>query len=340
MTIDLNGGMESSKDYFLAERPEDPEFRESASFWVSDDEGAIGLPRIGIEAVAESWEKRDLSLNLGFPDGRTVIVRDAGPGRSPVDDDGICRTFAAGALEFRCDDPFRTLTMTYDGTALDTSAASLAKGDLGGPDVHLRVDVELTCAIPPWVSGTLSKDAKELFDEGFAGAFISPRYEQLCRARGSVRLGDDEWTFTGTGLRIHRQGRRDVGGFWGHCWPSALFPSGRGFGALAFPERPNGEPTYNEAFVFDGERMIPATLVDAPWLRRLQPNGEDVSLTLRTDDGDVRIEGETILSSCMAGGTHAQFTPALQQAGVRYRWDGEESFGMMERSIPADQLEA
>jgi hypothetical protein len=45
------------------------------------------------------------------------------------------------------------------------------------------------------------------------------------------------------------------------------------------------------------------------------------------------------VSACMAGGTHHEFAPALQQAGVRYRWDGEESYGMMERSIPVDQLE-
>ena len=230
--------------------------------------------------------------------------------------------------------------MTYDGTAYDTTAAAMARGELAAaPRIPLRVDVEVTCAAPPWVSGTLNEDAAEAFHEGFAGAFISPRYEQLCTARGTVRAGDDEWSFTGTGLRIHRQGTRDVGGFWGHCWPSALFPSGRGFGGLAFPERPDGEPTYNEAYVFDGERMIPAILVDAPWLRRLQPNGEDVAVTLRTEDGDVRIEGETIVSACMPGGTHHEFAPALQQAGVRYRWDGEESYGMMERSIPVDQLE-
>jgi hypothetical protein len=339
MAIDLTSGMEASKDFFLAKCPDDPQFRESASVWVSDDQGVIGLPRVGIEAVAESWGKRDLQVNLGLPDGRAAVVRGSGEGRSPVDDDGICRTFAAGGLEFHCVEPFKTLTMTYDGTALDTTAVALAKGDLSGSKVPLRVEVELTTAAPAWVSGTLSKEAKELFDEGFAGAFISPRYEQLCTSRGSVRLGDEEWNFTGTGLRIHRQGLREVGGFWGHCWPSALFPSGRGFGALAFPERADGQPTYNEGYVFDGERMIPATIVDAPWLRRLQPNGEDVALTLRTEDGDIHIEGETILSACLAGGTHHEFAPALQQAGVRYRWDGEETFGMMERSIPVDQLE-
>ncbi len=229
--------------------------------------------------------------------------------------------------------------MSYDGPALDTTAEALTKGAVEAPSIPLRFEVELRCALPPWVSGTLTDDAKKLFDEGFAGAFISPRYEQLCTASGTVTAGDEKWSFTGTALRIHRQGLRDVGGFWGHCWPSALFPSGRGFGGLSFPERP-GQPTFNEGFVFDGDQMIPATLVDPPWIKRMLPKGEDVSVTLRTKDGDVHIEGETILSAWMAPGLNAEFPMALQQAGVRYTWDGEVTYGMMERSIPGDKLEA
>jgi glycine/D-amino acid oxidase-like deaminating enzyme len=66
-------------------------------------------------------------------------------------------------------------------------------------------------------------------------------------------------------------------------------------------------------------------------------------------DGTVRIEGETVVS------THditdpsevpadqlaklANWTfPALQQAGVRYRWDGGETYGMLERSMPMDRM--
>jgi hypothetical protein len=341
MAVDLTGGMDPSSDHFFPERPADPEFRESASAWVSDDAGLIGLPRMGIEAVADSWDLRNLQVNVGFPDGRAVIVRESGEGRSPVDPDGVCRTFAAGGLEFRCVEEFRVLTVTYEGTALDTTAAAMAKGEEAtGTKVPLRLEVEVNPILPPWISGTLLAESEQLFDSGFAGAFISPRYEQLCRAQGSVEVGGESWSFEGSALRVHRQGRRDIGGFWGHCWPSAVFPSGKGFGALAFPERLDGEPTYNEAFVFDRERMIPATLISAPWLRRLQPNGEDVSLTLRTIDGkDIRIDGVTVVSSCVPGGS-VEFAPALQQAGVRYRWDGEESFGMMERSIPVDHLEA
>lgn len=340
MAIDLTGGMDPSKDDFLAKRPDDPEFRESASFWVSDDRGEIGLPRVGIEAVASEWDSRGLQLNLGFADGRALIVRGLGEGRSPVDDDGVCRTFAAGDLVFRHEKPFDTLSLSYEGAALDTTFDAMVEGRPGDRRAQIAVEVEVKCALPPWISGTLIADAKEQFDEGFAGAYISPRYEQLCTARGTVKVGDDDFSFTGTALRIHRQGPRDTGGFWGHCWPSALFPSGRGFGALAFPERPDA-PTFNEGFVFLDGRMIPATLVDAdaPWIRRLQGSGEDVPLTLRTVEGDeIRIEGETLFTSTMPGGS-SEFAPALQQAGVRYVWDGEVSYGMLERSMPVDQLE-
>jgi glycine/D-amino acid oxidase-like deaminating enzyme len=81
----------------------------------------------------------------------------------------------------------------------------------------------------------------------------------------------------------------------------------------------------------------------------LQPLGEDVSVVLQTADGSVRIEGETVLSTHDITDPNeipadqlaklANWTfPALQQAGVRYRWDGEETFGMLERSMPMDKL--
>ena len=172
------------------------------------------------------------------------------------------------------------------------------------------------------------------------------RYEQLFRATGSVRVAGEEHTFTGSGLRIRRQGVRRLEGFWGHCWQSALFGSGRAFGYIAYPPRPDGQPTFNEGYVFEGDGdLIPASVVEAPWLSRLQPLGEDVSVVLETANGTERIEGETVVS------THditdpaevpaemmellANWTfPALQQAGVRYRWNGEETIGMLERSIP------
>jgi hypothetical protein len=340
MTIDLTSGLDDAREFMLTDKPADPQLRESVSMWISDDQGVIGLPRVGIEAIGESWERHDMQVNLAFPDGRAVIVRGPGDRFSSVDGDGVNRALRAGALEFRCVEPFAKWTLSYEGKALDTTAAALASGDSSDArPVDLQVHVETTMAAPPWVPGSLVDTAQEMMNTGIEGRMISDRYEQLCRAQGTVRVGNEETSFTGSGLRIRRQGVRNVEGFWGHCWQSALFPNGRGFGFLAFPPRPDGEASFNEGYVFDGQRLVAAEVVDAPWLRRLQPTGEDVSLVLRTADGDVRIEGETVLSTFLAGGTNRDFAPALQQAGARYRWDGDETYGMIERSMPVDKLE-
>lgn len=127
MAIDLTGGMDDSFDHFLAERPDDDELRASAPVWITDDCGEVGLPRIGIEAVAGEWDNRGYSVQVGFPGGRTLIARGLGEGRSPVGDDGVCRTFAAGGLEFRHVKPFDTLTMSFHGTAPDTNFDALAQ---------------------------------------------------------------------------------------------------------------------------------------------------------------------------------------------------------------------
>ena len=123
---------------------------------------------------------------------------------------------------------------------------------------------------------------------------------------------------------------RKLAGFWGHCWQSAVFPSGRAFGYIAYPPRPDGQPTFNEGFIFTGDGgLIPARAVVAPWLTRLQPLGEDASLVLETADGVIEIAGETVFSthdihhnddmySMQALKQEMASFPAVQQAGVRY----------------------
>jgi hypothetical protein len=107
------------------------------------------------------------------------------------------------------------------------------------------------------------------------------------------------------------------------------FPAGRRFGYIAYPPRPDGQPTFNEGYTFTGDAaLIPARVVQAPWLTRLQALGEDVSLVRETDSGTVQIEGETVFSthdihhSDDTYSVHAMKNeipnfPALQQAGVR-----------------------
>lgn len=353
---DLSGGIDPAREFVFATRPDNPEMRDSVSFWVFDDGGEVGLPRIGIEAVASSWESHSVQVNVAFGDGTVYRLRDDAPSRPVEGATGKPTVLGAGPLAFECVAPFDVWTMTFDGQAVQTSSAELAAGRKDGPLVDLRFEVEATMAVPPWVQGAMHAAAEKQLRTTVVGDLMGgARYEQLFRATGLVAVAGRRHAISGSGLRIRRQGVRRLEGFWGHCWQSALFDSGRAFGYIAYPPRPDGQPNYNEGYLYLGDeagdgKLIPARVVEAPWLRRLQPRGEDVSVVLDTDRGTVRIEGETVVSTHditdpseipaehLAKMADWSF-PALQQAGARYRWDGEETIGMLERSSPTDQLD-
>lgn len=357
MTIDLTGGIDPDRELMFAQRPDNPEMRDSVSFWVFDDRGEIGLPRIGIEAVASQWQAHGLQVNVAFADGRVFRLRADGPSRPVEGPDGRPTTvLGAGPLTFACVSPFDVWTLAFDGQAVQASSADLAAGRKDGPLVNVRFEVEAKMAVPPWVQGAMRSEADEQLKTTVVGDLMGgARYEQLFRATGAVDVAGDHRSFSGSGLRIRRQGVRKLEGFWGHCWQSALFDSGRAFGYIAYPPRPDGQPNYNEGYLYFGHsagggRLVPARVVEAPWLRRLRARGEDVSVVLETAQGTVRIEGETVLSThditdpaeipAEQSALMANWTfPALQQAGVRYRWDGEEAIGMLERSSPMEAIE-
>ena len=101
MAIDLTGGLDGSREHVFAQRPDNPEMRDSVSMWISDDRGELGIPRVGIEAVASAWETHSLQLNVAFPDGRVYRARDSGKALSPLDDGGLPTILGAGPLAFR-----------------------------------------------------------------------------------------------------------------------------------------------------------------------------------------------------------------------------------------------
>ena len=235
--------------------------RDSVSFWVFDDRGELGLPRIGIERSRPTGTPTTFrSTSRSRTAGSTGCARTprAGPSKGPTARPSV---LGAGPLAFTCVSP-STLAVSFDGKAVQTTSADLAAGRKDGPLVDVRFDVEAKLAIPPWVQGALQPDAETALKTSIVGDLMGGhRYEQLFRATGSVHVEGREHPFAGTGLRIRRQGVRRLEGFWGHCWQSALFPSGRAFGYIAYPPRPDGEPTFNEGYVYSGDGDLVAARV-------------------------------------------------------------------------------
>jgi hypothetical protein len=350
MSLDLTSGIDPSREAVLADQPDDPLLREAVNMWIWDEEGRFGLPRVAVEAIGRRWQERAVQANVAFPDGRVLLGTCVGHARPARTGTGVPAVLGAGPLSFECLEPFRRWRASFHGPALDTTVAEQAAGAPGArPAVRLDVEVEATMAVPAWFPGQFSPQAQDVLTGGPEGGFISTRYEQLFRAEGTFAVDGEPVAFRGGGLRIRRQGRRDTSELWGHTWQAALFPSGRAFAYNCFPPRPNGAPSYNEGYVFDGGRMVSATAVEVPWMTRFEPTGGDVSCTLRTESGVVQIEARTALSTCILkvsvlndlfampflGGDDRLY---FHQGIARYRWDGEEAYGMIERSFPVDRI--
>ncbi len=319
-------GLAPGTDWMFSSCPDDPRMRESVSVWFFADDGSFAAPRMGIEAEASNWTDRLYQANMALPGGRVLV----GPGRVPapgtLDDQGRAAVLGAGPLSFTCREPFRRWAVHFDGTAADGNVTDQIAGGLDqSRRSPVRLDLELVMAAPAW--GQVVPDDSS--DAQYMG--VGYRFEQLFRAKGTVEVDGQRREITGTGLRIHRQSKRELAGFRGHCWQSALFPDGRAFGYIAYPPGDGSIIPFNEGYIRDGTRMIAAKVSQAPWLRNVVPEGADVSLVLTSELGETRIGGSTVFSTFRMGNPDMGGL-TLQQTGVRYSWDGQEAYGMLERS--------
>jgi hypothetical protein len=250
-------------------------------------------------------------------------------------------------LNFTCIEPNRRWQVSFADMVFDGRVDDQLKGrmridaELEAPAlerVPFRFEAEMTMAAPCWAQDLrpeklVGMTEHELSDAGLMG--LGWRVEQLFRATGEYTLDGETRQFQAVGNRIHRQSIRPMGTFRGHCWQAALFPGGRGFGCNAYPLRAE-DPQYNTGYLYVDGRMYPAEVRNPAFLRTINEGGNDVSIELESELGVTRIEGRTLLSSFHlnkpgVNGMH------LEQGHVEYTWNGVKTYGMIERSSPADQ---
>lgn len=139
MAIDLTGGIDPAREYVFAERPHNPEMRDSVCFWVFDDRGEVGLTRIGIEALVASWDAHSVQINVAFPDGRVSRPREDAVSWPADSHEGTATVPGAGPLSVTCVEPLDVWTMTFDGQAVRRArcrsalTTSIEDDLMGGP---------------------------------------------------------------------------------------------------------------------------------------------------------------------------------------------------------------
>jgi hypothetical protein len=345
----MTGGLPLELDTMFAGRPEDPEMRESASIWMFEENGDFAVPRNGIEAVGSAWDNHRFDCNFAFANGRVLRESSRAATHPSVGPDGRSNILGAGPLTFTCLEPFRKWRIVYDGEAYEGSVKQQIEKTFrifadSGPHDHPRVplayDVEITMAGPAWIQDYRADKLAEMSERERADAGsmgYGYRIEQLFRGEGTLTVDGKTRDFKAVGTRIHRQSVRPMAEFRGHCWQTALFPDGSGFGYIAYPLR-DGETEdqrYNIGYVVRDGRMYPAKARNIPFLRRIMPRGDDVSVELESELGVTSIGGTTELSTFHLGNAGVNGFNN-QQSGVRYTLDGMETFGMIERSSPAE----
>lgn len=338
---DWTGGLPADIDYMLTERPDDPELRESASFWVFEENGAFCLPRIGIEAIGKAWGTHRYDTNAVFADGRVLFEsRSDAQSHSPIGADSKPSVLGTGGLAFHCIEPFRKWRVTYEDEMTDTTVAATMAGPVDtAKRARLAFDVTAEMVTPGWVQDLRPEKLAGMTErerQDAASMGLGWRVEHQFRAEGTLTIDGETRPFKGVGNRVHRQSVRPLDGFRGHCWQAAVFPDGRAFCFIAYPPAADGS-TYNDGYVYENGTMYAAKATKIPFLTRLVERDEDVSLELEYELGKVRIAGRTRLNNFKVG-MDAMPGFMLNQGGVAYEWDGQKAYGMIERSTWETQV--
>jgi hypothetical protein len=339
----LDGGMKPQDDYALDHQPS-PGFGENQAFWFFDETNKVHSYN-HLDIIQDAFPLRTERHWLALGDGRVLYDYLEGWRSTP--------TKPAGAnLVFDCVEPFKTWTVDYLGTMRVSSADELSRGrPVEGPRAVVQFHIDAEMAAPPWPLGRLDERSGQDMASA-SGRFIGgERYEQLFRMKGQLRIDNETFEISGTGMRTHRRGSREMASWHGHSWQTALFPSGRAFGLMRFPQE-DGERgrdvsrlRFNEGFVVQDGRMYPAQVLESTWLDTFTPIGERSQIRLRSELGEHLIEVEiaavawrTIFTDARHGrylrgfGVWGPETYVMAQGAARYVWDGEAAYGHVERS--------
>jgi hypothetical protein len=340
--IDLTGGLPTEFEASVVAPPEaDPWFGENYALWLWDEQRTTGI-HLYLKTLGHlgSYGLRRETVNVHLPDGTVLMSESDGPGNLDPS------TPRGPNLAMHCDTPFEHWRYSFDATAQPTTALEMRAGLLRHmPLVPLAFEIEGRTKLPPALTGTFTDDDRTEWARTFFGG---RRYEQFLTGEGTIRTSEGEILFSGTGMRTHRVGTRNLGEFPGHTWMMGYFPSGRAFCVQRMLDG-NGVVHWEEGYVSDGAHFYPAKAhLMTPFTWELP--GEHLVLEFESElgrstiDGTLRVTNFTTLMPadrlrfCWGTDVSDGRNLIMPQGLAVYSWDGEIGTGMIERSVHVAQM--
>lgn len=335
-TNTFRGGLSEADDAPALSAPATANWTENL-WWIAHDGRTHTGLMVHLGTTRHDFNVVRQTVVLMLPDGRVGIDVSVGGIRAP-------NQVRGATLAMECIEPFRRWRVSSNGV---TQFASLEDLWQNSPRQSarepLRFALDATCVGPVWDAGA-GHDAQPMQQQQWAKS----HYQQTIRLAGAIELDGRRIDFDGTGVRDHSRGPRDFGTWYGHALCSAPFPSGRSFGLFSVFGA-EGTVALRAAYVVrDGilRRGVPRATPSLT--REFLSRNESFTLELEVD-GRV----ETLKVRTHGGGLLSMLAPydvtpgiyrdkpggiALAEGLASFEWDGETSYGIVERSAPADVL--
>ena len=270
------------EDEYMHELGPEPNFNESMYFNIYDPSVRLGgFFRLGNRAN-EGYAEMTTCIYL--PDGRVAFMFN----RPKISNNDA---FDAGGMRFDTITPFEELRVRYEGKVVmlddPLAMADPKKAFTENPYSECAVDITYT-GVSTMVGGEPEESHEKPGEE-----FARGHYEQLIAGVASVKVGDEEWSLNGFGLRDHSWGPRYWQAPWYYRWLTANF--GPSFGFMGSRVARMDGPGTRGGFVWDGTqtRFCDDFEISTTW------TGEDVyhdtiDATLKSGNDSWHVRGRVM----------------------------------------------
>jgi hypothetical protein len=314
-------------DEYMHALEEATNFNESMYFNVYDPAAGIGgFFRLGNRAN-EGYAEMTTCLYL--PNGRVGFMF----GRPKIESNDA---FDGAGMRFNVVKPFEALTVTYEGKVvlLDNplEMADPSQAFRSNPWESCTVALDYRGVSPMFGGEPVNDDGSEIEQDADTG-FARGHYEQHVGARGTIRVGDDEWAIDGFGLRDHSWGPRHWQSPWWYRWLTANFGSDFGFMISIVTSKDGGRRLGGMILENGAYSLIEDVKIDTDWV------GDDmyhqrIHATVRTAEREYEIEGDVMslipLRNRRTTPDGEDLVTRISEGMTRWTFEGKEGYGLSE----------
>jgi hypothetical protein len=319
-------GFSDDEEYPIREIPDVPIWSENFWFVAYDPTARLG---VWTHVGRSSWDPtlwRE-TVMVYLPGGDFLITKNFGRAETESGPRASC-------LHFEMIEPWNSGATRFDGAVVRVSREQADTGVVGeGTHLGLHMDLEWRGLAPLWAMGEADTESQ---------TWGNTRYEQFCEVTGTVAFEDQTIDFRGTALRDHTRGARDLTPLSRHSCFNCVFPaSGRAFQTVLVDI--DGSEPLRRAAVLHGSELVEAQVThDTSLLESFEQGDRPFEIGLSWPGGSATIEAELVANFPLAWGGFNEFVmgfdPEVSYAVMfegfsRYRWDGEEAYGLTERSL-------